>query len=365
MSGVSVAHWAALISAGVVIFVAAEPLSDFIDRRAGWLVDSLESLLSGLTQAPTSPIAKAIKDKFGRDVELTEEEARIALEIVDLARGEASSEGLSCVGGNESAKRQLRDLLVVPKNNPRLFLQGSKLLSLPKGILLYGPPGTGKTLMARAAARESNIPFINVKVSGLFSKWFGESERRVAELFSLARKLAPCILFLDEIDGLLAARDGSEHRRTVLTEFMGSWDGIESEGSEITVIGTTNRADTLDEAVQRRLPRQIHVGLPGRAERVDILRVLLRTDKVVDAQGVDLDVVAQRTEAYSGSDLAELCKAAAGAAVIRELAKEEEEGEGEVGAKKVVLTTDDILQALDTVKSTTKTSEDHHRRKNY
>ena len=199
-------------------------------------------------------------------------------------------------------------------------------------MLLYGPPGTGKTLLAKAIAKECGASFINVNLATIMSKYVGDSEKMVQAVFSLANKLSPCIIFVDEMDGFLSRRsEGSNDPAVtdkVKTLFMALWDGIASASSRATahqgedaekawvlVIGATNRPHALDTAILRRMPRQIQVGLPSAAGRRKILQVLLKGESVAPsgpgASQLDLGAVAAATNQYSGSDLKELCRAAA------------------------------------------------------
>ncbi|GER53170.1 P-loop containing nucleoside triphosphatehydrolases superfamily protein, partial [Striga asiatica] len=174
-----------------------------------------------------------------------------------------------------------------------------------KGMLLFGPPGTGKTLIAKALATEAGAHFINVTPSSLGSKWYGESENLTKALFTLAVKLAPTIIFLDEIDALLGARGKlyeGEATRKVRNEFMSAWDGLTSNDCQrILVLGASNRPFDLDDAVIRRMPRRIHVDLPDVKNRLKILEILLAKEAL--ESGFDIKKLAEATEGYSGSDL--------------------------------------------------------------
>ncbi|KAJ6681805.1 P-LOOP CONTAINING NUCLEOSIDE TRIPHOSPHATE HYDROLASES SUPERFAMILY PROTEIN [Salix koriyanagi] len=163
------------------------------------------------------------------------------------------------VGALEEVKKALN--VILPMRRPELFSHGN-LLRPCKGILLFGPPGTGKTLLAKALATEAGANFISITGSTLTSKWFGDAEKLTKALFSFASKLAPVIIFVDEVDSLLGARGGSfEHKATrrMRNEFMAAWDGLRSKDSQrILILGATNRPFDLDDAVICRLPgRQV------------------------------------------------------------------------------------------------------------
>lgn len=216
------------------------------------------------------------------------------------------------IGALEDVKTTLEELIILPLKRPELFNKGN-LRKPCKGVLLFGPPGTGKTLLAKAVATEAGANFMSINASNINSKWFGEAEKLARGLFTLARKLEPAIIFIDEVDGILRARgDASEHEasRRVRNELMAAWDGLQSKESErILVLATTNRPFDLDDAVVRRLPRRIFIDLPDLRNRDKILRVLLAQEDL----GKDFDYreLAAHTEGFSGSDLKNLCVAAA------------------------------------------------------
>ncbi|EGB12323.1 hypothetical protein AURANDRAFT_12470, partial [Aureococcus anophagefferens] len=242
---------------------------------------------------------------------LSGHEAQLSGSVVDP---EALASTLDDVGGLEAIVEELRDLVVWPLRHPGAFAGASKLARAPRGVLLYGEPGTGKTLVARGLARESGAALMDVRVSTLADKYYGESNKLVAATFSLARKLAPCVLFLDEVDGLLRSRSSGETEVTVSVkaEFMSHLDGLLVAPDEaerpVVVVACTNRPYDLDPAVLRRFPKQYRISLPDAKARREILGILLKGDGL-DGD-VDLEDVADRTPRFSGSDLEELCRAA-------------------------------------------------------
>lgn len=230
------------------------------------------------------------------------------------------------IGALEEVKTALHELAILPMKRPELFSRGN-LLRPTKGILLFGPPGTGKTLLAKALATEAGANFISITGSTLTSKWFGDAEKLTKALFSFASKLAPVIVFVDEVDSLLGARGGGfEHEATrrMRNEFMAAWDGLRSKDSQrILILGATNRPFDLDDAVIRRLPRRIYVDLPDADNRSKILKIFLAKENV--EPGFDVQSLANATEGYSGSDLKNLCIAAA-YRPVQELLDEEKKG---------------------------------------
>uniref|UniRef100_A0A0E0MTC5 AAA+ ATPase domain-containing protein n=1 Tax=Oryza rufipogon TaxID=4529 RepID=A0A0E0MTC5_ORYRU len=230
------------------------------------------------------------------------------------------------IGALSDIKESLQELVMLPLRRPDLFKGG--LLKPCRGILLFGPPGTGKTMLAKAIANEAQASFINVSMSTITSKWFGEDEKNVRALFTLAAKVSPTIIFVDEVDSMLGQRNrAGEHEamRKIKNEFMTHWDGLLSRPDQkILVLAATNRPFDLDEAIIRRFERRIMVGLPSLESRELILRSLLSKEKVDG--GLDYKELATMTEGYSGSDLKNLCTTAA-YRPVRELIQKERKKE--------------------------------------
>lgn len=250
------------------------------------------------------------------------------------------------IGALEDVKKALNELVILPMRRPELFSHGN-LLRPCKGILLFGPPGTGKTLLAKALATEVGANFISITGSTLTSKWFGDAEKLTKALFSFASKLSPVIIFVDEVDSLLGARGGAfEHEATrrMRNEFMAAWDGLRTKDSQrILILGATNRPFDLDDAVIRRLPRRIYVDLPDAENRVKILRIFLSQENL--EPDFQFDKLAYATEGYSGSDLKNLCIAAA-YRPVQELLEEEKQGsKSDVAPVLRPLSLDDFVQS--------------------
>jgi transitional endoplasmic reticulum ATPase len=222
------------------------------------------------------------------------------------------------IGGLEDVKQKLVESIEWPIRYAERF---EKLgIKPPKGVLLYGPPGCGKTLLAKAVATESEANFITIKGPEIYSKWVGESERAIREVFRKARQAAPCVIFLDEIETLIPRRDmlddssGVAHR--VTSTLLAEMDGIE-ELRDVIVIGATNRPDLMDPSALRpgRFDRLIYVPPPDERGRYQILKIYTR--KMPLAEDVDLAKLAAMTEGYSGADLESLCREAGLAALRR------------------------------------------------
>ena len=220
------------------------------------------------------------------------------------------------VGGLQEAKDELREAVEWPLKYRELFEHAAA--TPPKGILLYGPPGTGKTLIAKAVATESGVNFISVKGPELISKWVGESEKGVREIFRKARTAAPCIIFFDEIDAMAPGR-GSSLGDSGVTERMVSQiltelDGLQ-ELKDVTVLGATNRPDLVDPALLRpgRFDRMLYIPPPDMEARKAILRI--HTKGMPLAEDVSVDKLAEETEMYTGAELATVCSAASIAAI--------------------------------------------------
>jgi transitional endoplasmic reticulum ATPase len=249
------------------------------------------------------------------------------------------------VGGLGSVKERLKEAVEWPLKYAHLFKEAG--IKPPKGILLAGSPGCGKTLLAKAIATESQVNFISVKGPALMSKYVGESERGVREVFKKARQAAPCIIFLDEIDSLLPMRGAgssdSHVTERVLSQFLAELDGIE-ELKGVLVLGATNRLDILDPAVLRpgRFDDIVEIPLTTEADRREIFQVHLRGKPL--APGVDPADLARQTEGFSGAEIASVCNRAALAAVRRAVV-------GGKGAKKakVLITAQDLAAAIASV----------------
>jgi SpoVK/Ycf46/Vps4 family AAA+-type ATPase len=262
------------------------------------------------------------------------------------------------IGGLATIKEALFELVILPLKRPDLFSYG-KPLGPQKGVLLYGPPGTGKTMLAKAIAKESGAVFINVRISNLMSKWFGDAQKLVTAVFSLAHKLQPAIIFIDEVDSFLGQRRQSDHEAllNMKTEFMALWDGFTTDqNARVMVLAATNRPSELDEAILRRFPQAFEIGMPNQKERAEILKIILKDERVED--NIDFGSIARSCKGYTGSDLFDLCKKAA-YFPIRELLDYEKKGKQSPEPRP--LSQLDLEKALSTSRKTTVAANEYCR----
>lgn len=214
------------------------------------------------------------------------------------------------IGGLTNEIKKVREMIELPLRHPEIF---EKLgIEAPKGVLLYGPPGTGKTLLAKAVANESNAHFISISGPEIMSKFYGESEARLREIFKEAREKSPSIIFIDEIDSIAPKREEvtGEVERRVVSQMLSLMDGLESRG-KVIVISATNRPNAIDPALRRpgRFDREIEIRVPDKKGRKDILAIHSRNMPLTD--DVNIDKLASVSHGYVGADLEYLCKEAA------------------------------------------------------
>jgi len=258
------------------------------------------------------------------------------------------------IAGLDVVIQELRETVVFPVRYKNFFSQ-SKLWQSPKGVLLFGPPGCGKTLIAKATAKEAGMRFINLDVSILTDKWYGESQKLASAVFSLAVKIQPCIIFIDEIDSFLRNRTANDHEATAMmkTQFMMLWDGlITSADTTVLVMGATNRPQDLDKAILRRMPTQFHIGLPTELQRLEILKLML--DGETASSDINLSRLATISHGFSGSDLKEMCRDAS-VQRIRQYMRSHTSEDFENHDKNIVhncppITMNDLLKSLEKIK---------------
>ncbi|MDX1442002.1 MAG: AAA family ATPase, partial [Nitrosopumilaceae archaeon] len=248
------------------------------------------------------------------------------------------------VGGLDELKEELRETVEWPIKHKDAFEFVD--VQTPKGILLYGPPGTGKTLIAKALAKTTESNFISVKGPELLSKWVGESEKGVREIFRKARQAAPCIIFFDEIDALVPRRSGGESSHVsenVVSQILTEIDGLE-ELHNVLIVGATNRLDIVDEALLRpgRFDRIIRVPIPDVKSREQIFKIHTRK-KPLD-NDVKISEIVDRTEGFSGADMEAIANRAAIAALKRHVEEKSQD------FKEIKITHQDFLESIEKVK---------------
>jgi len=273
-----------------------------------WLLKQLDP-----TNAQKKAAAKKAKDvlqRLGLDfkTEFSEYELTLASNLIDPDQIDVD---WSYIGGHSDVVREIRENVIIPITKKKLFIN-SRLSRPPIGILLHGPPGCGKTMIAKATAKEAGTRFINLDLSALTDKWYGESQKLAAALFTLANKVQPCIIFIDEIDSFLRNRNVNDHEVTAMVkaEFMKHWDGFLTDSQNVVIVmGATNRPADLDDAILRRMTAKFHIPLPNQQQRLEILQLILSCEECDDT--VDFERLASMTVNFCGSDLREMCRKAA------------------------------------------------------
>ena len=269
----------------------AEQLKDHLEKQSK--SNSAESSAGGGS-------TKAKKSGDGDDDDADTKKLRGALAGAILS--ETPNVKWDDIAGLDLAKEALKEAVILPVKFPQLFTGNRKPTS---GILLYGPPGTGKSYLAKAVATEANSTFFSVSSSDLVSKWMGESERLVKQLFTMARENKPAIIFIDEVDALCGPRgEGeSEASRRIKTELLVQMNGVGNDSTGVLVLGATNIPWQLDAAVRRRFERRIYIALPDVEARTRMFELNIG-DVPCDCTPHDLKILAEMTDGYSGHDIA-------------------------------------------------------------
>ncbi|HUI39587.1 MAG TPA: CDC48 family AAA ATPase [Methanothrix sp.] len=251
------------------------------------------------------------------------------------------------IGGLSAEIKKVREMIELPMKHPELFERLG--VEAPKGVLLYGPPGTGKTLLARALASETNAHFETLSGPEIMSKYYGESEEKLRQLFKTAEENAPAIILIDEIDSIAPKREEvtGEVERRVVAQLLALMDGMEARG-KVVVIGATNRPDSLDPALRRpgRFDREIEIGVPNRGSRLEVLQIHTRGMPL--SKDVNQEQLADVTHGFVGADLAALAREAGMRAIRRVLPEIDLEVES-IPAEtlnKIEVNNDDFLDAL-------------------
>ncbi|MCJ7489904.1 MAG: AAA family ATPase, partial [Thermoplasmata archaeon] len=291
----------------VKILGGEEYLSQVLDGRAVAKGDLIEVSVMGrkfdLVVQSFQPSAEAVLIQDFTKIKLSEKPAKEG-----VAKGPKVA--YEDIGGLTDEVGKVREMIELPLRHPELF---EKLgVDAPKGVLLHGTPGTGKTLLAKAVASETSANFLTIGGPEIMSKFHGESEERLRDIFKEAEENAPSIIFIDEIDSIAPKRDEvtGETERRVVAQLLATMDGLEGRG-KVIVIAATNRPNALDPALRRpgRFDREIEIGIPDRDGRLEILHIHTRGMPLAD--DVDLAMFAGMTHGYVGADLASLAREAA------------------------------------------------------
>jgi transitional endoplasmic reticulum ATPase len=291
----------------------------------------------------TKPSGPVLMEDF-TEVTVSEESEK----AVQVAKGDgAPSISYEDIGGIKNEVSRLREMIELPLRHPELFKRLG--VEAPKGVLLHGPPGTGKTLVAKAVAHETNANFYTIGGPEIMSKFYGESEERLREIFKKAEENAPAIIFIDEIDSIAPKREevSGEVERRVVAQLLSLMDGMSSRG-KVVVIGATNRINAIDPALRRpgRFDREIEIGVPDKEGRLEILQIHTRGMPL--EKDVDLEVIANMSHGFVGADLQAVAKEA-GIRALRKVLPEIDLTTENIPSdilKKIVVTMDDFLSVI-------------------
>jgi transitional endoplasmic reticulum ATPase len=327
-----------MVSGGTI---AAVTLTAFVlQGYTEWTTLAVLLILPGMFTAVAGSLV--IRDAFDAYFTSRLGASSVGTRIAEMKGLQSQKVTFEMVGGLHDVKADIKESMIIPLMRKDVTTRFK--LDPPKGILLFGPPGCGKTMLMKALASELGVEMISAKCSDLMSKWYGESENRVAELLRTARERAPTILFLDEIDSIAKRRDmytADDVTPRLLSILLSEMDGLD-KSSGVIVVGSTNKPDLIDPALMRpgRLDKIIYVPPPDYEERIEIVQVHLNGRPY--SKDIDLKEVAKKTERYSGADLANLVREAATRAVKREMSS--------LGKTAATISMDDFSQVLPRIK---------------
>ena len=297
-----------------------------------------------ISTAPSGPVIIS----GSTQVNISEETAKAAAAAAAAVKGGgAPSITYEDIGGLRDEVTKVREMIELPLRHPELFKRLG--VEAPKGVILHGPPGTGKTLLAKAVANETNVNFYSIGGPEIMSKFYGESEERLRNIFQEAEKNAPSIIFIDELDSIAPKREevSGEVERRVVAQLLSLMDGLTSRG-KVVVIGATNRINAVDPALRRpgRFDREIEIGVPDRDGRLDILQIHTRGMPL--AKDVDLQRLADISHGFVGADLLALAKEAAIRALRRVLPEINLSAESIPGEtiNKIIVTMQDFMDVI-------------------
>jgi transitional endoplasmic reticulum ATPase len=326
---------------------AVEYLSDYLNGALMSKGDTIPINVMGqridLVVISTNPSGPVIINDSTK-ITVSEESAK-AVQI--SKEGGAPSITYEDIGGIRNEVSRVREMIELPLRHPELFKRLG--VEAPKGVLLHGPPGTGKTLLAKAVANETNASFYTIGGPEIMSKYYGESEERLRNVFEQAEKNAPSIIFIDEIDSIAPKREevSGEVERRIVSQLLSLMDGMSSRG-KVVVIGATNRVNAIDPALRRpgRFDREIEIGVPDRNGRLEILQIHTRGMPI--AKDVNLEKLADISHGFVGADLQALSKEAAMRALRRVLPEIDLSSESISGdiLKKIIVTMQDFTEVI-------------------
>lgn len=339
----------------VVSVIKGKDLSDVNALRAALQISGRMVRSAALTMGDIRDVLEMIHNSRPEKDLSAKEKFKLKLEALRNECNDYEEQMLQCVVDTSQLETKYEDVII--ENETKEIVK--QLISLSqmsrqahpllrqvqmKGALFYGPPGTGKTHLTRAIARESGVSMVAVDAGKLLDRWVGETEKKILALFSICKKLYPCLLFIDEADSLFYRRNSQDAswRRNDVTLFLQQMDGLLTDEKTPFVIVATNRPSDLDEAFLRRLPYKAQFALPTEGQRAEILRLFLRDEDIEDS--IIIEQLARKTEGYSGADLKSLCgQAALSWSVEQNSAEKSAEG---VEKPKLLLTAQHFTKAL-------------------
>jgi SpoVK/Ycf46/Vps4 family AAA+-type ATPase len=298
---------AAEILAKIVRFTDNSTLRVKYSDTAKMYIERVRTLKAIAAKSPSAGMAGRPSTAMGEQSEEQESREQSIMQTILTEKPNVKWEEVADL---KDAKQALREAVILPMLRPDLF--DSKARRAWKGILLFGPPGCGKTMLAKAVATECNATFLSVDAASIMSKWLGESERLVKELFQIAKEKQPAIVFLDEVDSVASTRSGEEigGERRVKTQFLNELDGISSKTTDrILTLGATNRPWDIDEAFRRRFEKRIFLPMPDTDARKELFKIYVKEIEV--DKDFEIEQLVKNTEGYTGSDIAMICREAA------------------------------------------------------
>ncbi len=324
----------AVVKGDIVVLGGAQRRRDLMSEDFGDLFGGMSDMLNQMGMGMPGGLSQLrfmIINTSPNQAVVIEDNTEIILnpKAVNISEEEIPQITYEDIGGLTDEVKKVREMIELPLKHPEIF---SRLgIEPPKGVLMYGPPGTGKTLLAKAVANETDAHFILLNGPEIMSKFYGESEKKIREIFDEAEKNAPAIIFIDEIDAIAPKREetGGEVERRVVSQLLTMMDGLQSRG-KVVVIAATNRINSIDPALRRpgRFDREISISVPDKQGRLSILKIHTRGMPLT--KDVNLDELASKTHGFVGADISALAKEAAMSVLRKALPKfklEDEESE--------------------------------------